>query len=67
MEARRPTISEANWRRVSRTLDFILSYPPESKAEPKPEPQPRPVQREYRQLPLLPREGVVFEAVKQGV
>lgn len=53
---RKPTISEANWRRISRTLDFILSYPVK---EVKPKSvEARPVQR------ALPLEGVIFEAVK---
>ena len=52
----RPTISEANWRRVSRTLDFILSYPVK-------EVQPKPVETEPIQR-ALPLEGVVFEVVK---
>lgn len=55
----RPTIPEQNWRRVSRTLDFILSYPvkEEVKVEPKPV-EARPLQ------PALPMEGVIFESVK---
>lgn len=38
MEKPRPTINDANWRRVSRTLDFILSYPVKEvvRSEPKP-------------------------------
>lgn len=63
----RPSISEANWKRVSRTLDFILSYPPAEKVESKPVQKLKPVQTEYRQPTFFPREGVVFEAGKQGV
>lgn len=48
------SIPEANWKRVSRTLDFILSYPVK---EVKP--------KEYKQ-PTLPIKGVVFEAKKGG-
>ena len=59
MEKPRPTINDANWRRVSRTLDFILSYPVKEvvRREPKTV-EARPVQR------ALPLEGVVFEASK---
>ena len=52
----KPTISEANWRRVSRTLDFILSYPVK-------EVKPKPVEVKPIQ-PALPLKGVLFEAVK---
>ena len=60
---RKPTISDANWRRVSRTLDFILSYPVKEVVRREPKPvearlEPRLVQR------ALPLEGVVFEAGK---
>lgn len=52
----RPTITDANWQRVSRTLDFILSYPVKE-AKPKPV-EVRPIQ------PALPLKGVIFEAIK---
>ena len=63
MEKPRPTINDANWRRVSRTLDFILSYPVKEVVRREPKPvearlEPRLVQR------ALPLEGVVFEAGK---
>ncbi len=57
-QGRRPTIPDQNWRRVSRTLDFILSYPVKEVQPKIAIPEVEPIQK------ALPLEGVVFEAVK---
>ena len=70
----RPTIPDAKRGRVSRTLDFIPSYPVKGEAS---ELTAGTLEQKrlftaYRRVDaerqrLFPREGVVFEAGKQGV